>query len=51
MLLTASGAAKLGDVGLSKRQDRTYLSDVSAVGTFDWCADRSATTVLQPEVG
>ncbi|PRW33664.1 serine threonine- kinase receptor R831 [Chlorella sorokiniana] len=38
VLLTASGAAKLGDVGLSKRQNRTYLSDVAAIGTFDWAA-------------
>lgn len=38
VLLTASGAAKLGDVGLCKRQDRTYLSDVAAIGTFDWAA-------------
>lgn len=36
VLLTASGAAKLGDVGLCKRQDRTYLSDVAAIGAFDW---------------
>lgn len=36
VMLTASGGAKLGDVGLSKRQNRTYLSDVGAVGTFDW---------------
>lgn len=38
VLLTAGGTAKLADVGLSRLQQRTYLSDVAAVGTFDFAA-------------
>ena len=38
ILLTAGGTAKLGDVGLSRLQQRTFLSDVAAVGTFDYAA-------------
>jgi serine/threonine protein kinase len=37
VLLTSSGAAKLADVGVSRLQTRTYLSDLPGViGTFAW---------------
>lgn len=37
VLLTAHGVAKLTDVGLSRVQTKTYLSDLpSMVGTFSW---------------
>ena len=37
VLLTYRGAAKLSDVGLSRLQTKTYLSDLpSVVGTFSW---------------
>ncbi|KAI7838770.1 hypothetical protein COHA_007387 [Chlorella ohadii] len=38
ILLTASGTAKLADVGFSKTKPNTYLSTVSLVGTFAWAA-------------
>lgn len=36
VLLSARGAAKLGDVGLSRLLERTHLSAVSCIGTFAW---------------
>jgi hypothetical protein len=39
VLLTASGAAKLADVGISRLQTHTYLSDLPGmIGTFAWWA-------------
>ncbi|KAL4452700.1 hypothetical protein ABPG75_008362 [Micractinium tetrahymenae] len=38
ILLTASGAAKLGDVGLARMLHSTYLSELPLVGTFAWVA-------------
>ncbi|KAL4439258.1 hypothetical protein ABPG77_004160 [Micractinium sp. CCAP 211/92] len=38
VLLTASGGAKLGDVGLSRLLEKTHLSKVSCIGTFAWAA-------------
>ena len=32
------GTAKLADVGLSRLQTGTYLSDVPLIGTFAWIA-------------
>ena len=37
VLLTSSGAAKLGDVGLARLQTRTTLSDLPLIGTYAWC--------------
>lgn len=36
VLLSASGTAKLADVGLSRLQNRTVMSDLSLMGTFAW---------------
>ncbi len=36
VLLSASGTAKLADVGLSRLQTKTVLSDLSLIGTFAW---------------
>ncbi|KAL4418721.1 hypothetical protein ABPG77_008592 [Micractinium sp. CCAP 211/92] len=38
ILLTASGTAKLGDVGLARILHSTYLSELPLVGTFAWVA-------------
>ncbi|KAL4855424.1 Mitogen-activated protein kinase kinase kinase 9 [Chlorella vulgaris] len=38
VLLSASGTAKLADVGLSRLQTKTVLSDLSLIGTFAWAA-------------
>jgi serine/threonine protein kinase len=38
VLLSACGTAKLADVGLSRMQTRTVMSDLSLVGTFAWAA-------------
>lgn len=39
MLLTSIAAAKLADVGVSRLQTRTFLSDLSnIVGTYAWVA-------------
>ena len=38
MLLTDRGAAKLADVGVSRLQTKTFLSDLPLVGTFAWVA-------------
>lgn len=40
VLLSACGTAKLADVGLSRMQTRTVMSDISLVGTFAWWAGR-----------
>jgi serine/threonine protein kinase len=36
VLLSASGTAKIADVGLSRQQTKTVLSDLSMIGTFAW---------------
>ena len=36
MLLSATGTAKLADVGVSRLQTHTFLSNVALVGSFDW---------------
>jgi len=36
ILLTATGTAKLADVGFAKQKQNTFLSDVPLVGTFAW---------------
>jgi serine/threonine protein kinase len=39
VLLTATGSAKLADVGVSRMQTRTYLSEtIGVVGTWAWIA-------------
>lgn len=38
VLLSASGTAKLSDVGVSRTQTKTYLSLAAPVGTFAWVA-------------
>ena len=39
VLLTDRGVAKLADVGTSRLQTHTFLSELPLVGTFAWCVE------------